>query len=143
MQRVSWGLIAVFLLAALLGLLGNGPLSTARVRSGPVELEYNRFERLQAPSVLVFRLHPGVPAGRIELWFSRTFMEGLQVQRITPQPSAARAEADRLVFAFEVSPLERQTSISFRVIPIVPGFHEARAGQVGGPELSLWQFVYP
>src|SRR5690606_26776772 len=40
LERVAWGVMALLLLATLLGAFGGGPLSHARSSAGPASLEY-------------------------------------------------------------------------------------------------------
>lgn len=142
-ERGLWVLISLLIVGALLGVFGNGPLSHTVLQQGPLGLEHERFERILAPTTLRIHLQPGVPEGQIEVWFDRKYLENQQVQRIVPLPDEERAEADRLVFVFRAPARERQTAISFFLLPLNPGLHEGRAGLVGGPALSFWQFVYP
>ncbi|QRK08454.1 hypothetical protein JQX13_52565 [Archangium violaceum] len=143
LERVVWVFIALLLIAALLGVFGNGPLSHTVLLQGPLALEYERFERILAPSLLRLHLQPDAAEGRVEVWFERKYLETFQVQRIVPLPEEERAEADRLVFVFRAPPRERATAVSFYVIPLKPGLRRGRTGVVGGPELSFWQFVHP
>ena len=47
-QRIGWVLMALFVLAAAVGLLGAGPLSHARIDvPGLMTLEYERFARFE------------------------------------------------------------------------------------------------
>jgi hypothetical protein len=45
LQRIGWGLLALFLLLALGGLFGDGPLSHSRDASAAGSVEYERFVR--------------------------------------------------------------------------------------------------
>ena len=45
-ERWGWRIMALVLLAGLLGLFGQGPLSDKTVQSGSLLVQYGRFERL-------------------------------------------------------------------------------------------------
>jgi len=66
LQRIGWGLIALVLIAALLGLFGHGPLSEATTDdpSLPIRLAYERFGRFGSPLVLRIRVEPAAAIAR-------------------------------------------------------------------------------
>jgi hypothetical protein len=60
-QRIGWAVMALVVLAGLLGLFGPGPLSsaTAGKEEGPLLVEgYERFVRFRIPTTLQVRLDP-------------------------------------------------------------------------------------
>ena len=55
-ERVAWCVMALVLLATLLGAFGDGPLSDARVGSPRTfTVEYDRLLRSSSPALLRFR----------------------------------------------------------------------------------------
>ena len=60
LQRLGWSAMGVTVLAALLGLFGTGPLSSATVSSQDeaLTLQYNRFWRVQSPMTLRLSVTP-------------------------------------------------------------------------------------
>jgi hypothetical protein len=46
-QRIGWVLMFGFLIAALLGLFGEGPLSSKKLQAGNVSVQYERFGRYE------------------------------------------------------------------------------------------------
>jgi hypothetical protein len=50
-RHIAWAILALVVLAALLGLFGNGILSKANLGDDemPLQLEYERFGRYKAP----------------------------------------------------------------------------------------------
>lgn len=145
-QRVGWVVVALLLLATLLGLTGPGPLSraTAGSEGAPLRAEYNRFGRHHAPGTVRFELSPeAVRDGKAKLWVSRSYLETVQVDSISPEPESVQAGADRLTYTFDVGELDRPTKLTFHIEPEDFGLIPARAGLEGGPELTFSQFVYP
>lgn len=105
-QRVAWAVMGLLLLLALLGLFGPGPLSSARVgdRGDPARLEYRRFERLASPTTLRVQVAPGAAReGTVQVALDRRYLEGVRVQRVTPEPDQVEAEGDRLLYGFKIA----------------------------------------
>jgi hypothetical protein len=46
-QRIGWIAIGAFVIAALVGVFGQGPLSSAAAGGNALRIEYERFARLQ------------------------------------------------------------------------------------------------
>jgi hypothetical protein len=149
-ERIGWAVMALLVLAALLGLFGTGPLTraTAGDRAGPLWIEYERFNRLLAPSTL--RVHLGAGAalgGEARVWLDRRYLESIQLQRVMPQPDGVEAAPDRMVFVFRVAEPDQPTAITFSFKPEHVGSLPGRAGLAGAAPsdqpLRFRQFVYP
>jgi hypothetical protein len=145
-QRIGWIALGLIIGAALLGLFGGGPLSrtTARSQDGALELEYNRFWRVQAAMTLHVFLRPKtVHAGETRLWLSRSYVDAVDVQHITPPPQRVEAGADRLTYVFAISQMSQQVEIAFHVEPERPGRITGRLGLDDGTTLSFVHRIYP
>jgi hypothetical protein len=145
-ERVAWGVMALLIVAALLGLFGTGPFSraTAGDETIPLSLEYDRYGRLLAPATL--RVHIGRDIGDdgfVRVWFERRYMETVELQQVTPEPENAEAAGDRLIFAFRLTDPERPSAITFNIRPSRFGLLSGRVGLIDGPTLRFQQFVYP
>jgi hypothetical protein len=99
-QRFAWWLLGAFVLAAALGLFGNGVLSHAEARSadGSLAIGYERFLRSGTAMRLVVQV---TASGAVELHVNRTYFENLKIDRITPEPETVAVGTDdvRLTFA--------------------------------------------
>jgi hypothetical protein len=145
-QRWAWGILGLVLIAALLGLTGNGPLShaTAETPDHSIRVNYNRFIRVRAPALTTIILGPEAsPDGTVRLWIDRDYIDHLQVKHVTPRPESEEGGADRQVFVFRVTSPGEPAEITFHFEPEGGGYRTCRMGRVGGPELSFGQFVYP
>ena len=143
-QRLGWAVVALILVAALLGLLGPGPLSRGTAEEGPLRVGYQRFERKHAPTKLRIAAAPGAaPQGQLRLWLDRRYLAGVEVQQIEPEPDRVEVAGDRVVFTFEVAEPDRPSEV---VVPLEHdawGVKTARVGLVDGPDLAFRQVVYP
>jgi hypothetical protein len=144
-QRVGWAVLVLVVMAALFGLLGPGLLSiSATVGSEGVALsveEYEQVLRYRKPTTL--RLGMGAGAGEARVWLDRKYLEGFQVQKVTPEPDSVEAGPDRLTYVFDVAELSEPTSVTFDLQPQKTGLLKGRVGLDDGEQLSFSQFVYP
>ena len=145
-ERISWILIAVIVLTGSLGLFGSGPLSKAIVgdKRGSLWLEYNRFERLKAPTGLSVHLGPEVISnGMARIWLSRYYLERVQIEHVIPQPKNMEAASDRFIYVFKVAERDKSTLVIFHLKPEKLGVLSPRLGLVDAPSLSFGQLIYP
>lgn len=139
-QRVLWVLGALMLLAAAVGLFGSdGPIADARQSGQGFSLEYERFDRRDAPSELVIVLEAS--AGEVDIEFGKSFAEHVDIERIVPEPDASMltARGVRMTFASADEGIEE----------IVVEYAPDRAGvlpiviDVNGQQMRARSFVYP
>jgi hypothetical protein len=146
-QRIGWGAFALLVLAALVGLLGHGPLSHVVVQdpASPLRVEYNRFERYQGPTDLRLRLGPGAAReGGLRIWISRAFLDAIELEQVVPQPRAVELGADRQTYVFDAPGLSGEASVVFHHKPDVKFSRvTAQVGLDGAAGVTFWQFVYP
>jgi hypothetical protein len=145
-ERAGWVVMAMVWLAALVGLLGPGPLSetTVGVQGGPLWLEYSRFGRFRAP--LTLRVHLGPNAdqqGPVRVWLSREYLEAVQIEQVTPQPQQVEAGLERITYVFAVSEPSRSTAATFSLKTARFGRQRGCVGMADGPSLCFRQFFYP
>lgn len=89
-QRVGWILLALFLLLAIVGLFGDGPIASSSTSSSAdgvtVRLEYDRFARSRSPQSLRLSIDaPGATADRVAVTLSGDLADGIQVESTSPQ----------------------------------------------------------
>lgn len=140
-QQIGQVAIVLVLVAALVGLLGRGPL--ARTRAGDpstIAVEYGRFERRTQETTMIVRLGPQ-PSGVAQLWVDVSYVAAQPFQRIIPEPERVEMIGDRLVMTLRVSGAHPEVLITTR--PEAFGSMQARMGLLDGPEVVFDQFVYP
>jgi hypothetical protein len=144
-QRSGWSVLALIVLAALVGMIGPGPLSTATHTdpSGLVELRYERFTRHQGQSTLQLQVSPD-PArpGTARIWLSGDYLAAVQVQQIWPQPETWTGTGTGTVLTF---PVHGAGPVSVEVLlnPDQMGLVQGAVGAPGRQPVRFWQFVYP
>jgi hypothetical protein len=137
-QLVGWAVMALVVLAALLGLFGNGPLSSATVEGGALRVEYDRFLRHQAPQQLRLRLE--VEGGQVRVWLNAEYLEHIQIEHIEPRPERVEVGPDGQTFTFLV---EESATVVLHFVPERVGRLTARIRLAGKEALTFHQFVYP
>lgn len=144
-ERIAWIVMALIIVAALLGLFGAGPLSltTAENDEGTLKVQYERFGRRGAPATITFDLVP-TPADEdtATLAVDRGYLEGFRIDQIAPQPQDVTAEGDRLIYTFAVEPTAETMTVTFDVTMGALGPHSGAAA-TGGSNVTLSHFFYP
>jgi hypothetical protein len=146
LERVGWVVIVLVGLAALVGLLGPGPLSdtTAGEPGGLLWLTYARFGRFRAPTTLRVYLGPNTDQqGPARVWVSREYLEGVRIEQVTPQPAQVEAGPERLTYVFPVSDPSRATAVTFSLKTERIGRQRGCVGLADGPPLCFRQLIYP
>ena len=145
-ERIGWVTMALLLLAALIGLLGAGPLSSATAgdKDSALRVEYNRFERYRAPAMLRVHLGSGaVRNGKVRLWLSRNYVENIELRHIDPEPESVEVTHDRLIYTFRVPDASRPTAVTYHLEANKFWRRPVSVGLDSGPQLSFNQFFYP
>lgn len=129
-RSVTTSVLAVFVLAGLLGLLGDRS-STASAREGARELSltYHAVVRsgMDAPWRLELRDPAGLPE-QVELEIDASYFELYEHQRFYPEPSAEHRAGDRLVLTFDTGG-ETSLVVSHDAY-VQPRYSAARSGVV-------------
>ncbi|HEX6231812.1 MAG TPA: hypothetical protein VFZ63_01675 [Jiangellaceae bacterium] len=143
-ERIGWGLITAFVLAGFVGLLGTGPLSWAEAASdrGLVTVKYQRMTHHESDDSLELAFPAeAVEDGTISVELSGSWVAGVDLQGISPQPSDERSVPGGVVFDIAVErPGATRLLVTFR--PQEYGIIEASV-VVGGDTTSFTQVVLP
>ena len=143
-ERFGWIIMVLLALAGLLGLFGDGPLANARANTGPVEVEYERFERLLSPAHVVVQVAPeAVQNDEVRLYITRELLDALQVQDISPQPESMELSPDRVLYIFKVKDPSAPMRIRFDMETARAGSHSGQIGIENGAMVEIRQFIYP
>jgi hypothetical protein len=145
-ERIGWIVIALAVIAALLGLFGTGPLSSTNAgdKGASLWLEYDRFGRFGSPTTL--RVHKGAGVrseGVVRIWLDQRYLEGVQIEQVTPEPQSVEATLDRLIYTFQVVKPNQPTVVTFHLMLEQVGSLSGRVGLVDETSLSFSQFIYP
>jgi hypothetical protein len=145
-DRVGWVVMALVLVAGLLGVWGGGSLGnvTATGSDGRVSVDYDRFVRNLGQSSLIVTFPPGsAEQGVISMRIDQQYLAANEVESTTPQPDSVTAREGRFIFEFSAAD---DTSLTAR-FDFRPnsgaGVRTATIESDSGAPVRLWQFVYP
>ena len=141
-ERLGWIGLGAALAAALLGLLGPGPLSEASTGPGAILVRYQRFAHFEAEAELDVEVRPTAPGAEMGIWLSSEYLRDMEIRGVTPPPARTRVERDRAVYFYEVAgdgPLTIRFDIVYRKIGRLKG----TAGILGGAEAEFAHWIYP
>jgi hypothetical protein len=139
-QRAGWVLVALVLVAGLLGVFGTGPLAhaTATAPSKAFSVDYDRFLR----TAQITQLHISIEASgdrttRIAL--SHDYLNAVNLGGVSPQPDSQTSRGNRTFLTYDGgAPSEVDISVAPRLI----GVHAATVW-VGDRHVSFHQVIYP
>lgn len=130
---------AVILVAAVLGLFGEGPLAHAKKSSpgGGLTVDYDRFVRTAASTFLNVQVQRSQAPIRLEI--SSGYLDKMSIGQINPEPDSEQQTSNHLILTFDQKP---PAQIQVYVVPQKIG---VRGGTltVGGERVRIQQFVYP
>lgn len=145
-QRWGWLAFALILGAALLGLMGRGPLSHSYViqHDAPLALEFERFGRHGSGSQVRIHLLPGASRdGRARVRLDREFYENVDDLQVIPEPSESEAGAEWVTLTIATDRPDRPTVVVVDYVPQGYGPLRCRVGLEEGEPIRFQQFVYP
>ena len=109
-----------------------------------MEIDYQRFDRYDAPTDMTVRLGPNTARnGTVTLSLSRSFVDRIGIDSITPEPDSVETGPDSVSYVFAVKEPSRPGAVRYN-------FQYERAGPVNGevrmqdgPSLAFSVFVWP
>lgn len=140
-ERAGWLLMALVMLAALLGFTGHGLFSERSAGSPEAGfvVSYHRFERYAAPTLLTVLPSDG-DSGEIRLRVDQEFLRKIAFLRVDPEPVRVELDSGYDIFVFAV---KAPGPIVFHYEPLAPGPMAITLGLEGRPLQTLSQFVFP
>lgn len=145
-ERVGWVVMALLVLAGLLGLLGRGPLTdkVARDANQQAWVEYYSIDHADAASELRLHIEPGVvPADQMRLTLNSAYLDRIEVESIEPEPAAQQLTGEGVAFVFALTEPGRPVDLTVHYHFVEYGRAAATLAIEGGPQLSFSQFVLP
>jgi hypothetical protein len=146
-QRIGWVMIALLVVAALLGMLGSvGPFATAHMMAsdGSIDIDYTRLERHHAPARIVIEVAPEfAETSEVRLWLDADYVQTTGLQSIVPEPESVELGSERVIYVFAIGEGNGPAEISFAYEHDGLWQQEARLGLVNGATVELNQFIFP
>ena len=142
-ERFGWIAILLTIGAALLGLLGPGPLSSKRITNadGSLAVEFNAVEHYEAPGALRIRAQL-TGAEELRLVISRSFSDNVTAESIVPRPVSVEALDDDVIYTFSVSS-SAPAAVMYRYRYDDFDVFDHRIAVDGGEPIAFRQYVLP
>lgn len=142
LERVGWVVLTLFVLAGLAGLLGSGPLSWSRSGADAVVVHYDSTTHFEADESVTLVIGPdAVRDGTAAVTVTGSWVSGVDLQGIVPEPSAQRLVPGGVLLEFDVEiPGELEVQLSFRAQAY--GTLTADVG-AGDDVVTFSQLVFP
>lgn len=78
-----------------------------------------------------------------EVWLARDYVEGVELQKIEPEPQEVRVRAERMTYVVAVDRAREPLAVTFHLQHERFGRRSGRVGLPDGSSLSFTQFVCP
>lgn len=145
-ELVGRVLMVLFVLAAVSGLLGNGPLDhhSIAASSGPLRVDYEPTVRYGTGTQISFHLGSEA-AGEQEtrLFLGSDIVEPFGLQQISPQPQRSEATHGGMILTFPLPPGSSDVLVRVMAKPGAIGPARLVARDENGVELHWTQWVLP
>jgi hypothetical protein len=143
LQTIIEIIVALIVFAGLLGLFGDGPLSTARTRfkDQPITIDYDRMLRRTVQSEMTIALTRPIASPTLTIELPNSFLRGMDIVSTSPRSSAMRAETDGVSYVFDLGDA-REGEIILSMKPRLFGPLRSTIKALGS-DITLDQFVFP
>lgn len=145
-QKTAWRIMVLVLLSALMGLLGDGPLSDAKAgeKNEKMWIEYQRLTRFQSLTKLQINLSQDTGnQGELRINFNRDYMQNSQIQQITPPPYYVETGQKHITYVFRQTQPPQPTTLTFYLQPERIGIITAEIQLPEEKPIKFKQLVYP
>jgi hypothetical protein len=136
-QRIGQGLLLLLVIAAAAGVFGTGWLSSRRISQDGSTVTFERLARFEAPMKLI--IHAQKAGGSIDVRFPQTYISGIEVDKIVPEPEAQEAGNGFVTYRFKTG---QSSAIIFYLIPESAGNIRTEM-TVNNSVFHIAHFIYP
>jgi hypothetical protein len=136
-------LLFVIVVAALLGLMGHGPLARTQkpLASGAFQVSFDRFLRVQGSGKIVLEQQGRLPGRQIAVHLDQPLVDALGIQGGDPAPLLSAADTSGVTYLFGVQG-GSGARITLKTKPVRPGLIRGQL-RVDGEAVSITQIVWP
>lgn len=135
-QRVGWVVMLAVVVAGMLGLFGEGLLSSHKISANGTQVEYDRYFRYETE--MRIRLQSGIHVSTLAL--PQDYLRNFRIVRFVPEPTDNHTNESEVVYDFHPA--------SNRIVTIylVPKEYGKISGTLkvnGTQQFPLSHFIYP
>jgi hypothetical protein len=138
-QRAGRAILALGIVAAVLGIFGTGPLAstTADAPGGTFSVDYDRFLRTAQSSNL--QISTQTSRGPATVAIAQSYLNATGLSGVSPQPDSETARGNRVVLTWQGSLPDQ---IQVQIAPQTIGVHRATIWVAGTP-VRFRQVTWP
>lgn len=138
-------LMAAFVAACSLGLLGHGPFSIHEARNADdtIRVAYEPIARYGAPTNISFDTKVPLGGDKVAVTMAKDLVTAFGLESITPRPALWQAGEDGIRLEFPVVGTAKRVAIRFSGSPGVRGALHLWARLDKGERLAWSQYVIP
>jgi len=135
-QRIGWGLMALFFILAIVGFFGSGFISNRTIRNNNITVEYEHFERYEANTKIVIRF-PSETLSTISI--PHTYLDKIKLQQVLPEPQEVKMENSSYTMFFNGL---KEGRITLYLLPQTTGSVQTTI-HINQQPFSINHFIYP
>ena len=135
-QRIGWGLMALFFILGAIGLFGSGLVSMRTVHNNDIILEYERFERFEANTKMVIRF-PSEVLSTVSI--PHAYLDKVKLEQVFPEPQEVKMEKANYTMIFSEL---KEGRITLFLLPQITGSVQTTI-YINQYPFSIDHFIYP
>ena len=136
-QRIGWVIIIAIVIAGILGIFGEGPMSEQRPVSGNIKATYERFFRFEAEMKIVVESNSDHIS---QISFPQQYLKNFKIVRFVPEPVNNITAPGEVIYNF--LPAQNRV-VSVYLTPTSKGRIKGNMKVNGMNTFSLHHFIYP
>ena len=136
-QAIGLVLMFVLVLAAAIGLFGDGLVSKTKQNIDAIEIEHERFHRFEAKMPLKITARDN--DGGMTVSFPTTYLESFEIESILPEPNGNRFDAGKVRYDFRG---KDEMSVIFYLIPRKRGSIQGTI-EVNNTRFAINHYIFP
>ena len=140
-ERIAGAVVFSIVVLALLGVFSTGILSTSVAGSGALKIEYQRFQRNGAASLMVIDAMTE-PGKTVRLDITGELLDNMTIESIHPAPVTSSTVDHKglsiVVAADEAGHVRAYLSLRTDGVGLIRSQVQSR-----GERVDFWQFIYP
>jgi hypothetical protein len=144
MHEKGWKVQAaglVFILALVLcagvGVFGDGLVSKTKIIENSIEIEYQRFYRLEA--IMELKIKDQNATDGLVISLPNSYLENFEIKSILPEPGVNRSKGGKVEYMFEG---KDHINVTFYLIPRKTGNIESIV-HVNNGQFTINHFIFP
>lgn len=144
-KRVGWIVMATFLLAAMTGIFGSGPLSYAKAQTTTAthSIEYERFARRLANTAWTVHIGSEEVEDYAKVSIDSSLMDHSQIESITPEPDKTEVGAHSIIYYFSLHHSDEPVDINVNLKLEKAGMLAGNVQVNESSPVHVTIFVYP